>query len=194
MEETILVALLVGVLPDVGVLGAVPEHAIDQPGQFVSGRRDGFGCTEPCSEPPVVRPQCRPAVMEALRGKPQGICGSVRARLRAPAQPFSAGDFIAGAQPHPRGKVLFGRPSTHLHPDLRQYGQGRVRCDAVDARQIDPCSPVQQGSCVKGRCTDVRGGFALRLGSLLALRPVVQGSQVFLDPGVAGGDLLRICV
>jgi hypothetical protein len=61
----------------IDIAGAVLEHAVEYPGQFVGGRRESFGGTETSFEATEVRTKGRLTLVEGLCCQTQGSGGSV---------------------------------------------------------------------------------------------------------------------
>src|SRR5437016_8742334 len=69
-QHPIAILLFVRLLSRVNISGAIPQHAVDQPGQLMSRRRDRFGCPEPGPHPTVIGPQGAVAMDQALGRQP----------------------------------------------------------------------------------------------------------------------------
>ena len=56
-QHPITIFLFIRLLSRINVRCPIPQHAIDQPGQLMRGRRNRFGCPEPGPYPTVIAPK-----------------------------------------------------------------------------------------------------------------------------------------
>ena len=71
-QHPIAILLFIRLLARVHVGWTLSQHAIDEPGQLLRGRRHRFGCPKPCPYPTVIGAQGTVAVGDALGRQPQG--------------------------------------------------------------------------------------------------------------------------
>ncbi len=71
-QHPIAILLCIRLLSRVHVGRTIPQHALDEPGQRMRGRRHRFGCPEPGPHPTVIGPQGTVTVGDALGRQPQG--------------------------------------------------------------------------------------------------------------------------
>ena len=89
--------LFVVLLALVDVVLTVSEHPIDESGQFVGCRGDGFRSPQAHSHPSIVSPQGTLAAVQALRGNPQGLGGPVNDLASRSSTDFAPRDPVVRA-------------------------------------------------------------------------------------------------
>src|SRR5215471_20686560 len=117
-QKAITVTFFIGGLALIDIASTVLEHAIEDPSQFVGGRREGLRSTDMSFEATEVRTEGRLTWVEGLCCHTQGSSGSVGRRFGATAEAFATGDLAAGSQTKPRTEVFFCRPATHVQSNL----------------------------------------------------------------------------
>jgi hypothetical protein len=71
-QHSVTILLLICLLTCVDVSGAITQHALDQSGQLMCGRRHRLGCAQPRPHPTGIRSQGTVTVGQALGCQPQG--------------------------------------------------------------------------------------------------------------------------
>ena len=174
----------------INIGGAVLEHAVQYPSQFVGGCREGFGRTETSFEATKVRTEGRLTLVERLGCQTQGSGGSVGRGFGAAAEAFATGDLTAWSQTEPRAEVFFCGPTTHVESNLTDDSQCGVRFDAIDLGEINARHAVKIAAGIEGNLAAPPPAGAVSEGSLRA--PFLELLEASLDLAVTGGDLVLV--
>lgn len=189
-QKPVTVTFFVGGFSLIDVAGTVLEHAVQYAGQFVGGRREGFGGTETSFEATEVRTEGRLTLVERLCCQTQGSGGSVGRGFGAAAQAFATRDLVARGQPKPRAEVFFCGPATHVESNLTDDRQRGVSFDAMDLGEIDARDAIKVAMRIEGNPAAPALVAAGSQGSLRAL--VLELLQASLDLAITGDDLALV--
>jgi len=177
----------------VAILGAVLEHRVDNTGELVGGGSDAPGLAQPGAHVATVAAQGAVAMQQALRRHTERGSRAVLALERVAADDLASRLVVVGTHAQPRGKVLDGRPGTHIHADFAEHLVGDEDVDAVNLGQVHPRHLVEIQPEVERRRIAPR--FALwALGGRQGLSGEINLGRerrvAFFDFGVAGLELL----
>lgn len=126
-QHALAVSLLVVGLVLVGVLLALGQHRVDEPGELVRGSGHCLGLVHPDAHAAKVGPQRRLAGSQRRGRQPQGLLSTVGSALGRAAHHLAACDLRAWAQAQPAGEVLVAREPRHVSarpPAQRSAGLG----------------------------------------------------------------------
>ncbi len=119
------------------------DETIDDPGQFVSGGGDGFGCPESGLHATVEAAQGALAPFQRGGGQAQSVAGSVDDATRSTAEHFAAADAIVRTKSQPGTEMFLGGESAHVGPHFGEQHQAGQRPNAFDGGQVDGRFSVQ---------------------------------------------------
>jgi len=114
VDHALAIAFFEVVLAAVGVFLAFGQHGLDQSGEFVGSRGDGFALVHACAQAAKVGAERGFAGTQCAGREPQGSGGAVGTALGLAAHDFAAGDPGAWTQAHPRGEMLVAGGAAHV--------------------------------------------------------------------------------
>jgi hypothetical protein len=127
----------------VHILLAICEPPVDQTGELLGHRGDGFGRAESCPEASIVGAQGALTVQQRLRRQAPGVGGTVDHVAGAAFAHLAPADPVVGTQTEPGGEVWFGFPPAPIQAargdeGVRGEPRGRRwgRVDAPEAVEV----------------------------------------------------------
>lgn len=175
----------------------VLQHAIDQSGEAVGHRRNGFGGAEPGAQSTVLGSEIAGAAEQRGRCHAQGRRSTVDHTPRASAQDSVATDPVVPAKSWPRGKVGLGFPPAHVQSYFSQNALRDHYFDPVDAGQVYSRDALEFVPEIKRRSILRRLfspllDFSFRRWALQWIAVIGKSGQVLIYLLVALGDPLPI--
>jgi hypothetical protein len=145
------ILVCIRLLARVHVGRAIPQHALDQPGQLLRGRRHRFGGPEPGPAPTGIGPQGPGTVGAALGRQPHGRRRPMGRRCAPYPAAFTPCYFVARTSPAPRRPMRARRPAGPSKAQRTQHLQGRAALEPIDLGPVPPGHRSEIGPHLKAR-------------------------------------------